>query len=343
MRSRARLVLRALVTSCCRRKRCCGHLGADPRRNWNPLVECRTIGATQMRLPFLCPMDYVLGEAPLGLVRKTHAHPARRRAHRAARAVRCAGRDRPRRPGPVDGAPVRHVRDHQPPVARALLPGQPKVPSRPQDEQDHRLRQRGGASASYEPSLPRSPPRSSHGHQALASCATLLVRGRAQTLALGAAPEESWTAQDGLAVALPPDRTDQQLRDALQPYERVKIWRCVPLADDQPCRFGTRGTERWRTVAALSAHVPRRFADAAATFKVRSSPDPGDQGWWWWRGWATHAACSRPCCAVLRWRAAGVLGPRHAAGVGGAARRPHVLRQLLGAVRLRNAACHPAT
>ncbi len=32
-------------------------------RNWNPLDNCRAPGATHMRLPYLCPMDYCLGEA----------------------------------------------------------------------------------------------------------------------------------------------------------------------------------------------------------------------------------------------------------------------------------------
>ncbi len=49
----------------------------------------------------------------------------------------------------------------------------------------------------------------------------------AQDLAKGAAPQEHWTAEEGLAVVLPPGLTDQQLAQALARYRHLKIWWCV--------------------------------------------------------------------------------------------------------------------
>ncbi len=118
-----------------------------------------------------------------------------------------------------------------------------------------------------------------------------------QAKAPGSPPEEHWTAQDGLAVVLPPGLTDLELQDALQPYRHIKIWWCVrsqcelhthvnrsakhdvlrttrrlgcgPVVVPQKMQRGV----AWHSCACRAARAFCRFADAAATFKVRGSTE----------------------------------------------------------------------
>ena len=56
-------------------------------RYWTPLEDCRVPGASQQRLPFLCPMDYVLD--PIGLVDDSSTLPVKWREHSFLNNPRC--------------------------------------------------------------------------------------------------------------------------------------------------------------------------------------------------------------------------------------------------------------
>ena len=56
-------------------------------RYWTPLEDCRVPGASQQRLPFLCPMDYVLD--PIGLVDDSSTLPVKWREHSFLDNPRC--------------------------------------------------------------------------------------------------------------------------------------------------------------------------------------------------------------------------------------------------------------
>ncbi len=105
---------------------------------------------------------------------------------------------------------------------------------------------------------------------------------RAQARAPGSPPEERWTAQDGVALVLPPGLTDLEVQDALRPYRHIKIWWCaqshtcpVQLIRSPPER-ARKGCASGRARACLRHR--RRFADAEATFKVRWPGGGGRRG-----------------------------------------------------------------